>query len=292
MATYIKSGDKIAVCVFNTPYVIKVSDARYRLIHSALKNEKSDQEILDIIQHGKPTVKQYIETQAVEGISFKDGKVYLDGKPLHNAIASRIEDFARDGLPVKHMLKFLANLELNPSYNSREQLYNFLEYKDLVITDDGHFLAYKSVQENYMDWHTGTISNHPGAKPSMDRRLIDDNPNSACSRGLHVGALNYASSFHGGRRIVIVKVNPRDVVSVPHDSSCQKCRVCLYEVLSDMGAKMQGALYTGDGKPYEVEVPTDFDFSDEPPVDDDRYDVGDVIDSSDDDIIQLEKIEL
>ena len=36
----------------------------------------------------------------------------------------------------------------------------------------------------------------------------------------------------GGNQIVICKVNPRDVVSVPSDSKFQKLRCCQYEVVA------------------------------------------------------------
>ena len=36
----------------------------------------------------------------------------------------------------------------------------------------------------------------------------------------------------GGDQVVVCKVNPRDVVSVPTDSNFGKLRVCRYEVVS------------------------------------------------------------
>jgi hypothetical protein len=52
-----------------------------------------------------------------------------------------------------------------------------------------------------------------------------------------VGSEEYATSF--GQRTVIVKVNPRDVVSVPLDCDCQKMRVCEYEVTADYAGSMR-----------------------------------------------------
>ena len=48
----------------------------------------------------------------------------------------------------------------------------------------------------------------------------------ACGHGFHVGTMNYASQFGGSNRhLMACKVNPKDVVSVPYDHSCEKCRV-------------------------------------------------------------------
>jgi len=71
-----------------------------------------------------------------------------------------------------------------------------------------------------------------------------------CSHGLHVGAIDYVKSYgcHGDK-VIICKVHPADVVSVPLDSAHQKVRCCGYEVVGE---------YDGDLLPAVVE-----DYSDE-----------------------------
>jgi predicted RNA-binding Zn-ribbon protein involved in translation (DUF1610 family) len=111
----------------------------------------------------------------------------------------------------------------------------------MPITCEGTFLACKGVREDYKDCHTGTIDNRPGAViPPMDRSEVDDNPNNHCSNGYHCGAWDYAKSF--GARVVLVEVDPADVVSVPSDYNAQKCRVTWYKVLSDMLEPVNGPL--------------------------------------------------
>jgi hypothetical protein len=39
----------------------------------------------------------------------------------------------------------------------------------------------------------------------------------------------------GGERTVIVKINPRDVVSIPTDYDNSKGRACRYEVIGEVG---------------------------------------------------------
>jgi hypothetical protein len=63
---------------------------------------------------------------------------------------------------------------------------------------------------------------------------VDDNPENGCSYGFHAGSIDYAGNFGGSdRRVVIVKINPEDVVSVPNDCECQKLRTAKYEVVAD-----------------------------------------------------------
>jgi hypothetical protein len=107
----------------------------------------------------------------------------------------------------------------------------------MPITTKGTFLAYKGIREDGKDVHSGTIDNSPGQTPTMPRRLVNDDPNQGCSQGLHVGAFEYAS--HWGPRVVLVEVDPADVVSVPADHSYQKCRACKYKVLRDSEGLLQ-----------------------------------------------------
>ena len=50
--------------------------------------------------------------------------------------------------------------------------------------------------------------------------------------GFHAGSLDYAEGFGRGGNLMIVEINPADVVSVPNDSDCQKLRTCKYKVVS------------------------------------------------------------
>ena len=57
----------------------------------------------------------------------------------------------REGLPFEPLVKLFENLMKNISYQTRTQLYDFLEHKNLPITEDGCFLAYKAVNSDYKD---------------------------------------------------------------------------------------------------------------------------------------------
>jgi hypothetical protein len=141
----------------------------------------------------------------------------------------------QEGFPIEPMVNFMENLYQNPSKRSVDELYNFLEKSQLPITPDGHFLAYKKVRANYMDCHTGTMDNSVGKIVEMERNEVDDNKDRTCSAGLHFCSLGYLGHF-GGERIMIVKINPRDVVSIPSDYNDTKGRACRYEVIGELNA--------------------------------------------------------
>jgi hypothetical protein len=77
------------------------------------------------------------------------------------------------------------------------------------------------------------MDNSPGKIVEMERNAVDDNRDRTCSAGLHFCSQSYLTHF-GGEKIVIVKINPKDVVSIPSDYNDAKGRACRYEVVGEM----------------------------------------------------------
>jgi hypothetical protein len=77
------------------------------------------------------------------------------------------------------------------------------------------------------------MDNSIGMIVEMERNEVDDNRDNTCSSGLHFCSESYLKSF-GGARTVIVKINPRDVVSIPSDYNDAKGRACRYEVIGEV----------------------------------------------------------
>jgi hypothetical protein len=234
----------------------------------ALKDNEDEKTVLGLLDV-KSAVAHYVRATLSGYDVNEDGKVYntATGKEVHTAIANRVSDFMRVGLPFTHLLNFMAKIDENPSYGARNELFDFLEHRNLPITEDGCFLAYKAVDANYLDKYTRTIRNNVGDKPAMERPMVDDDRRVACSAGLHVGAIEYVYQYgHGGNgdHIMIVKVNPKDVVAVPYDCECTKMRVSTYEVVQEFSGELTGPLYA---KRQDIDKAID-DFEDE----DDEYD--------------------
>jgi|TARA_R110002020_G_scaffold194354_4_gene395080 hypothetical protein len=176
-------------------------------------------------------------------IHIQNGTLNWDGIPMPELFTERILNMKKEGFSFEPMLNFLDNINENPSDDSVVELFDFMQHKHLPITDDGHFLAYKAVNGDFKDIWSGSIDNSVGSTVNVDRGSVDSNRNKHCSAGLHVGAIDYVTQYgginidnmddsDGGNQIVICKVNPRDVVSVPSDSKFQKLRCCQYEVVA------------------------------------------------------------
>lgn len=175
-------------------------------------------------------------TEYVDGnIEIKNGQLLYKGLSIRNGLSKRIVDSMMAGEDFKKYLPFLENLMLNPSNKAVMRLFDFLEANDVEITDDGYFLAWKRVGNNYMDLYEGKYDNSVGKSPEMPRNMVDEDDETTCSRGLHVCSRSYLDHYACGsaNKTMIVKVHPRDVVSIPVDYNNAKMRTCKYEVIED-----------------------------------------------------------
>jgi hypothetical protein len=240
MAAFTRTETGLAIWANGTSYNVGSDHPSYKEIVEALRENRD--ELLD----GLINVSKAITEYADGNVSVTGGVVSYKGEPIHGVLVDRILQFMREDFPADNYFKFLNNVMENPSFNSRNQLYTFLEHCGLPITSDGCFLAYKRVRSDFKDFHTGTFDNSVGKEVTIDRSKCDDNVNNACSHGLHVGTIRFVQElFNKGEGVIVVcKVNPRDVVSVPNDASCQKCRTCRYEVVDMYKGALPEVMHT------------------------------------------------
>ena len=266
----------------NRTYQVLPDHINYKMIIEALPTATAD-ELLEIVD-----VEKAVATFSDGLVEIKNGQVTYEGEVVHGSISKRILEFMSKGLPFQPLVNFLNNLMENPSMQSQKELYDFLEHEHLPITEDGHFLAYKAVRSDYKDKYRGVFDNSVGKICKMQRAKVDDDRARGCSDGLHAGALNYVAGYgsvESGDRIVIVKINPRDVVSVPSDCNCEKLRTCQYEVVGEYQGELLKPLYSAnfsedeyadyeDDENYDLdsEYWDQFDDEDEDYEDEDDYD--------------------
>ncbi len=207
----------------------------------------------------KTTVEKFIKTSAgghaVVKIDNGVGYIYLSilntEIPLDSVITDKIMKMAEQGFDSRPLINFLGNLYRNPSATAIKELYLFIEACELPITEDGCFIAYKIVKNDYMDIYSGTVRNMVGDKPSMHRQLVDDNRNNTCSKGLHFCSKAYLGHYGSGSRAndrcMLVKINPADVVSIPSDYNNAKGRAWTYEVVGEVArSDWRATLATSD----------------------------------------------
>lgn len=220
----------------------------YHRVCREIENEQSDfsvlKELIDIkrailkVQDGKVEFDLENETIKYDDVEFHD-----------KDFCNRVLRLMKEGQDIQYLVNFLKNVGENPSYRAMMETFKFICNEGMPITSDGCFLGYKGLNDNYYDVYTNTVDNTPdGREISMPRKDVDDNSSIGCSHGYHVGSYRYAKGWAKGK-IILVKVNPRDVVSVPNHE-CEKMRVCKYTCvsdISDMNSPLEGEVYDGEG---------------------------------------------
>lgn len=227
---YILAGGSITVFVDGKSYTVSRTAKTFDLVLNAIKANDlvGLRTALDI----RSSVVESLN-RVSDKVTINDGEILYGDRPVTGLVASRIFEMLSLSLDVKPMVRFLENLMQNPSNRAVNELFGFLDACSLPITEDGYFLAYKRVRGDYLDCYSGTMDNSVGNVLLMERNEVDEDSDRTCSNGLHVCSYDYLQHF-SGERIVVCKINPRDVVAVPKDYNNSKMRVCEYEVVDEI----------------------------------------------------------
>lgn len=241
MISFTLTNNSVTFVVNNKVKTIQKNSQNWDLVLNAIR--ENDEDTLEelFIEFKVPTYTQ-------GDVTIIDNKIQYKGVELDNYVVSKILDFMKNNIPHIPLMRFIDKLMKNPSRKSVTELYKFLEHKNMPITPDGNFLAYKGVRTDFYSVHTGNLTllsgktnscgqiyNGIGEVIHANRNDICDNYNIGCGRGLHAGseqyAKNYATEYNG--KVIIVEIDPADVVSVPAENEHQKLRVCKYKVIGE-----------------------------------------------------------
>jgi len=219
----------ISILVGNRPRIIAQDHMNFNAVVEAVKaNDMSKiKDLVDIpafvamITHGKVQIGE-------------DHVVMFDGTPLHNSMTDRLVSSLKLGFDIAGIAHFMEKLYANPEVDVHSDLFTWLEKGEMPITEDGDFIAYKRVKDDYTSVHDGKTPNFVGTVVEMqDRSLADTDRNKDCSRGLHFCSYDYLQQFSGSRTLIL-KISPTDVVAIPNDYSHLKGRAWKYEVLGEV----------------------------------------------------------
>ena len=226
MIPYILTDNSLTVVIEGKAHTMANTHPAFLQAQEALKAE--DYEKLQNLFDVSKAVGEFFDKDA--NIEVKDGAVYYDGEIIHNLVVDKILDFMRQNLPYQPLVKFLGKLLENPSHRAVDELYTFLEHKNMPLTPEGNFLAYKGVKSDFTDFYSGKFDNSVGSVLKMRRSNVCDDARHGCSSGFHAGTYEYAKGYaSGGGHLLVVEINPADVVSVPYDCECQKLRTSEYK---------------------------------------------------------------
>lgn len=240
----------------------QIAEAAAKLSRGTIKHEDLLEIVVNAVEENSPAVLSKMLSDVTEAISSRiqlvdNAVLKINDREITGTLAEHIMAMVRSRRADKDsvnsetwmsLINFTESLFDNVSESVRDQLYSWMQYQirngRLTLTPEGKFLGYKGVKADFGSIHSGPgivngvpanghLDNTPGNVIEMARDAVDDDRTRTCSTGLHVGSYDYAKSFAQGK-VVLVEVDPRDVVSVPDDYNGQKIRACKYRVVDSV----------------------------------------------------------
>ncbi len=231
----------------------------YRKIHNELNTAEPDYNAAFQLADIPEALNMFIQDGGAGNLTVDTERkvVQYNGDDLPDMFAQKLLSLMRHDMKPVTILNFLEKLYANPTPSAIEDLLPFCAANDFMLWDDGDVLGFKSVREDWKDHHSGTFDNSPGRIVSMPRESVNSDRDTTCSHGLHIAARAYAESFMANGKLLVVKVNPSDVVAVPMDYNRQKMRCCRYQSICEIGR--------GQALPSTIGVysPIDFELAQE-----------------------------
>lgn len=261
--TLINDGAQTNLTVFvpgaDRPYTTDSSHIHWDAILAGVL--AGDDSVVDLIDVSQAAARHF--TRLGDRVTAANGRIYLDGDEIENALTKQIVRFLEDGEDDwEPLVKFFEKVLSNPNEHSREQLYVWLDRHNLTISEEGDMVVYKGCSRGSDGILRSTrsgpaivngqeindyVPNEIGSIIEMQRSSVVHDPSIGCSVGLHVGTHNYAQDYAVGGALLEVHVNPRDVVSVPTDCNAQKVRVARYKVVREVEDEYQQSVLRGTG---------------------------------------------
>lgn len=231
---YIKTATGLSFVFKGRSKIIPFDHVNFQKINDAVVAGLTDvlEDLFDL--------KAFIEKVSDGKVKISEDEVRVDGVKAPTYLATRILENVRDGEPISAICRFTEKVMTNPNSEIVEDLFRWLEKGNMPIYDDGDFLAYKKVRADYTAIHPSpdgtSMLQAIGSVVEMNRADCDSNRGRTCSTGLHFCSYDYLNHFGTGgeSKIIILKINPKDVVAIPADYNDTKGRTCRFEVVGEV----------------------------------------------------------
>lgn len=239
---YTYTGDALSVFLYGVPHIVDNSHPNFIKIFELLVNgvngDEAAAEIESLISI-KTTIEKAVEGQNFGKVTVGNDCVLYNGNPINSYLTERMLQILSVGLNIAPWALFMDKLYKNPSKTAVDELFLWLDQSGMPITDQGNFLAYKKVNDDYSSFHRGphglVVMNVPGTVVEMPRNEVDDVRDRTCSSGLHFCSWQYLPHYYGSKgKVLIVEIDPADVVSIPSDYGNAKGRASKYTVIGEI----------------------------------------------------------
>lgn len=227
MTPYVVSGNTITAFIGGDLKTISSDHPNFGTIKRGLRDGLEVSHLFDLAD----ALRQHLLYEDELVTVGHDGLLF-NGEPMDNLLTSKIWGLLQRGQPATPWLNFLKRLQHNPNEAVREELFEWLERSGMPITPDGYFLAYKKVRTDYFSFYDNATLNKVGTTIFLPRDMCDINHLRMCSSGLHFCSWGYLPSYFGPEgRVLILKINPADVIAC---GTVQKGRACRYTIVDEV----------------------------------------------------------
>lgn len=169
-----------------------------------------------------------------------NGELIINGVTFENTLTQKIAKLFYEGHDIKSYYELLRKIAENPSHVIRSGLLDFILVNDLPITTDGCFLAYKVTHSDGYDMHSRTIKYEVGKVIEEPRESVSTDRGECSGKGLYFASKEYYGSVSAyeqseSRKRFLMKVDPADVIAIPHTYRHSKGRCCRFTVAAEIG---------------------------------------------------------
>lgn len=258
MIAYTITPSSVNLLLHGRMRTLNSTHPNFSAVREALKNyglygasPELEARIADLVD-----IPQFIAKVTAGRVKVGDNAVYFDDREVHGVIAKRLLGMLGQGFNISPLARFLDRLMSNPIPTAADELYLWMEQSELPLTDDGCFLAFKKVNNEYLSYHDNKTDNSIGSKlPLLSEDRYDTDRRRTCSSGYHFCSYDYLPTYYGNTgRVVICKIAPEDVVSIPDDYSNAKGRARTYEIIGEVPESEARRFF--DDKPVITEFGT------------------------------------
>lgn len=175
------SGDSVTVVLGGEIFTITSSEKSYESLIKELKKGTHDILAIEDLLDKRKAVEKFSQGS----VTIEGSTVLYKGEEVNDSLTEKMVSLMDEGFNIGPWINFYENLQENPSFRSRKFLFNFLDKFQAPFTEDGCFVAFKRVDQDFKDLRTHQMDNSVGAVVTMPRSEVDDDPNNTCSSGLH-----------------------------------------------------------------------------------------------------------
>lgn len=150
------SGNAITVFVNGVPHPIDSTHKNWDRIKSIVTGETPDVSADDLMSliNIKAEVEANLKEAGADGVVQvgNDGVTY-NGKVVSSYLTERMLEMLKDGIDITPWKRFMEKLYRNPSKQVIDELYLWMEKAGMPLVENGNFLAYKKVNDDYTSFH-------------------------------------------------------------------------------------------------------------------------------------------